>query len=98
LARKHNDAIEPANGSLTNGFEKLSFTDRPSIFSCRMKLFDQWFAEWTAEQKQQMLERMRNIDGDFVSKLELAISSGQLPSSTLISASYEISDELYDQL
>lgn len=98
LACKYNENIEAGNGSLTNGFERINLSGRPSIFSCRIKLFNEWFDQWNSDYRQQMLDRFRHLDSDFVQKFEQSVQSGQLPPSSLFYSSYELSDEQYDQM
>ncbi|KAI1295585.1 Uncharacterized protein HDE_05416 [Halotydeus destructor] len=38
----------------------------PSIFLCRMKLFDDWFANWSDEEKEDLLIRLKNLDSSFM--------------------------------
>jgi hypothetical protein len=98
LSCKYNEQIEVGNGSLTNGFERISLSGRTSIFSCRIKLFNKWFEEWNPDLRQLMLERFRHLDPDFMQKYDQSVQSGRLPQSSLFYSSYEISDEQYDRL
>ncbi|XP_054928858.1 uncharacterized protein [Dermacentor andersoni] len=41
----------------------------PSLFQCRMSLFDQWFQGWSDEDKASFLDRLRSLDPEFVDKL-----------------------------
>ena len=101
IAKKLNDQLETDsyNGNLTAGFKKLELNDRlPSIFKCRIQLFDQWFVEWSDDEREQLLNRIKNLDGDFSEKLDKAIETGKLPQNNLLYCSYEIDDETYEQL
>lgn len=46
----------------------------PSIFQCRVKLFNEWFLNWSDEEKQELLNRLRNIDSKYMDDLEAAIA------------------------
>lgn len=50
-----------------------------SIFECQMKLFDQWFEEWTDKERNALMQQLEQIDTDFVSRFneEVAMTSGQ---------------------
>lgn len=41
----------------------------PSLFQCRMSLFDQWFQGWSDEDKASFLDRLRSLDPEFIDKL-----------------------------
>lgn len=41
----------------------------PSLFQCRMSLFDQWFQSWSDEDKANFLDRLRSADPEFVDRL-----------------------------
>lgn len=41
----------------------------PSLFQCRMSLFDQWFQGWSDEDKAGFLDRLRSVDADFVDRI-----------------------------
>jgi hypothetical protein len=47
----------------------LAIKDRPpSIFACRIKLLKEWYAEWTEEEKQQLLDRLKSVDEKWYGK------------------------------
>lgn len=99
IAKRFNDQVESGNGNLTLGFKKLELAVRlPSIFKCRVQLFEGWFDGWSEEERDQLLGRIKNLDGDFSEKLERAIETGKLPTNSLQEPLYEISDEMYEEL
>lgn len=119
IAKKFNETIEFGNGNLTIGFKRLELTDQlPSIFKCRIQLFEQWFGQWSDDEKDQLLNRIKNLgiflnilfkidqinnlkfclDDDFSEKLNKTIETGKLPANNLFAPSYEISDEIYEEL
>lgn len=60
---------ESVNGLVTNMNDMCSIEDRRlSIFQCRIKLFKEWSERWSAEEKNQLLNDLQNIDDDFVNK------------------------------
>lgn len=101
IAKKYNDQLETDgyNGNLTVGFKRLELNDRlPSIFKCRIQLFDQWFDQWSNDEKDQLLNRIKNLDSDFSSKLNRVLETGKLPPNNLLNCIYEISDDQYEEL
>jgi hypothetical protein len=57
----------------------LGVGDRPpSIFECRMKLFNEWFTQWSDEEKHQLLIRLRNIDSKFMSQFDETLSDDNI--------------------
>ena len=52
-------------------------SDRPaSIFQCRMKLFNEWFGQWSDEEKQELLVRLRNVNSKFMDQFQVNLESG----------------------
>ena len=51
-----------------------------SMFSCQLRLFDNWFKGWSDEQRNKLLEQLEHIDAPFVERLNncVAATSGQL--------------------
>ena len=51
-----------------------------SMFSCQLRLFDNWFKGWSDEQRNNFLEQLEHIDAPFVERLNncVAATSGQL--------------------
>lgn len=77
IAKKFNNEVENGNGNLTFGFKKLEINDKlPSIFQVRIELFDQWFEQWTEDEKDQLLKRIKNLDSDFSENLDKVIETG----------------------
>lgn len=48
---------------------------RPTIFKCRVKLFDEWFSNWSNEQKENLLVRLATADEQFVAALRYVLDS-----------------------
>lgn len=42
----------------------------PSLFACQVKLFRDWFAGWSDDQKNYLVMRLKDIDGEFFEKYE----------------------------
>lgn len=60
--------------TLPDSLKILNVSDNPpSIFQCRMKLFNEWFANWSDEEKTELLRRISDIDDDFIQKFHDAI-------------------------
>ncbi|CAG0916453.1 unnamed protein product [Notodromas monacha] len=47
---------------------------RPTLFSCQMKLFDEWCDAWTDDEKQEFISRIQEIDGAFFDKYQRTLS------------------------
>lgn len=57
----------------------LQVTDqRPTIFQCRVKLFDHWFSSWSDQQKQTLLSRLATADQDFMIALRHVLDGDDL--------------------
>lgn len=70
LAEKYTPLGPAGDGAL--GLSHLSIVNPdapPSLFQCRMSLFDQWFQGWSDEDKASFLDRLRSLDPEFVDKL-----------------------------
>ncbi|XP_064484678.1 uncharacterized protein C14orf119-like [Ornithodoros turicata] len=61
---------------LADTLNHIGVSDRaPSIFQCRMKLFDEWFQNWSDEEKAGFLDRLRHEDADFVARYDRVASA-----------------------
>jgi len=61
---------------LSQSLGSLQMADRPpSLFQCRMILFNKWFEEWSEEDKASLVENLRQLDADFIERFEGALSS-----------------------
>ncbi|KAI0226196.1 hypothetical protein LSAT2_023160, partial [Lamellibrachia satsuma] len=47
----------------------------PSIFECQMKLFDQWFEEWTDKERNTLMQQLEQIDSDFVARFNEEVAA-----------------------
>ena len=67
--------------SLFDAMESLNVRDKPpNIFQCQVKLFKQWFDDWSLEDRKDYLNRIEVVDPVFVSQLNEAIAaSSQQP-------------------
>lgn len=73
-------AVPEKVSTLFDAMDMLNFSDKPpSIFKCQMKLFDQWFEEWTDKERNELMRRLENVDAEFCSRFsaEVAATSGQ---------------------
>ncbi|XP_059148309.1 uncharacterized protein C14orf119-like isoform X4 [Physella acuta] len=53
--------------SLFSSMGALKVKDKPpSIFECQLKLFDQWFSQWTDADRSNFIIQLQCIDPDFV--------------------------------
>lgn len=48
----------------------------PSLFSCQVKLFHDWFSGWSDDQKQYLVLRLQDIDPVFFQKYEDHMQNG----------------------
>ncbi|XP_018579294.1 uncharacterized protein C14orf119 [Anoplophora glabripennis] len=62
---------------ITNSISNVDCRDKPmSLFECRVKLFKEWFMQWTIEQKESFLTRISEIDASFAEKLNGELENG----------------------
>merc|ERR1719422_1036095 len=66
------DKLLPDNmESIFNSMGAMKVEDKaPSIFKCQLKLFADWFAQWTDPQRNAFLIKLRVLDSQFVIKFE----------------------------
>lgn len=56
---------------VTSAIKMMQVNDRPpTIFHCRMKLFDDWFTNWSDEEKGDLLVRLKNLDAAFMNAFQ----------------------------
>ena len=74
-------AVPLQSYALLDAMSSLSVTTKrlPSIFDCQLKLFDQWFGEWTEKERNMLMQRLEQVDPAFVAKFneEVATASCQ---------------------
>lgn len=64
--------------SLANSVDALNVSDRPpSIFQCRMKLFNEWFVNWSDEEKSDFLSHLKVVDDEFIEKFHDSVDSSE---------------------
>ncbi|CAG0880477.1 unnamed protein product [Cyprideis torosa] len=57
----------PKENGLVDLVAELGIKGRPpSLFKCQVKLFTEWFPKWSGKEKQEFLEKLRNIDSTFM--------------------------------
>lgn len=60
---------------LLGGISDLSVgARRPSLFDCQVKLFHDWFANWTDAERTRLLEYLTETDPDFMAQYEKKVS------------------------
>uniref|UniRef100_A0A8D8R6A7 Uncharacterized protein C14orf119 n=1 Tax=Cacopsylla melanoneura TaxID=428564 RepID=A0A8D8R6A7_9HEMI len=47
----------------------------PSLFQCRIKLFNEWTTNWSDNDKEQFINSLKNIDEEFLKKYEEELMS-----------------------
>ncbi|XP_057337913.1 uncharacterized protein C14orf119 [Microplitis mediator] len=58
------------------GCNKDEPTRPPSLFQCRVKLFQEWSQNWTQQEKDSLLGSIKNIDAKFAEKYERRLTTG----------------------
>ena len=55
---------------LLNAFDGMNVQEQqpPSIFECQLRLFGQWFNEWTDDERNSMINKLEAFDPDLVAK------------------------------
>ncbi|CAL4147476.1 unnamed protein product [Meganyctiphanes norvegica] len=60
---------------LLGGISDLSVgSRRPSLFDCQVKLFHDWFVNWTDAERTRLLEYLRETDPEFMAQYEKKVS------------------------
>ena len=53
--------------ALFDAMDSLNVRDRPpSIFQCQMKLFTQWFEEWSPKDRNVFMNKLQQMDPVFI--------------------------------
>ena len=60
------------DGCLEAAFKSMDMASSrpPTLFSCQVKLFHDWFSGWSDDQKNYLVLRLKDIDAGFYSKYE----------------------------
>ena len=62
--------------TLFDAMESLNVADKPpSIYKCQMKLFSQWFDNWTDKERNAFLQELETIDAAFVRRFESELAA-----------------------
>lgn len=69
---------------VASAVSELHVSDRPpTIFHCRMKLFGDWFANWSDEEKEELLIRLKNLDSSFMETFQKTMDGSPLEEESL---------------
>lgn len=69
-------AVPMKVSTLFDAMNSLNVKDKPpTIFQCQLKLFSQWFNEWTDQERNEFMRQLEIKDAIFVSKFNEAIAS-----------------------
>lgn len=62
---------------IINSIAGVNCQDKPmSLFECRVKLFREWIAQWTPEQRERLVSRISDVDPTFGEKLSAEMHNG----------------------
>lgn len=62
---------------IVNSISGVNCQDKPmSLFECRVKLFREWIAQWTPEQRERLVTRISDVDPTFGEKLSAEMPNG----------------------
>ncbi|KAH0817792.1 hypothetical protein GEV33_004996 [Tenebrio molitor] len=62
---------------IVNSIANVNCREKPmSLFECRVKLFKEWFGQWSTEQKENFLKQISEIDTSFAEKLNGELRNG----------------------
>lgn len=77
MSAVNNGKANDVNG-LAESFDGLSWDNKrpPSLFSCQVKLFRDWFGSWSDDQKNYLVMRLRDLDADFYERYEDHLAGG----------------------
>ncbi|KAK9880589.1 hypothetical protein WA026_011829 [Henosepilachna vigintioctopunctata] len=74
MAEKYANRVY-VNG-IVNSISNVECRDKPmSLFECRVKLFKEWFSQWSIEQKEQFFKQITDLDPIFAEKLSIELQS-----------------------
>jgi len=60
---------------LISSLDSCNVEDRPpSIFQCRIKLFNEWSENWTQNERDQLLNELKSVDEEFFEKFEKRVN------------------------
>ncbi|KAK0050755.1 hypothetical protein Bpfe_019879 [Biomphalaria pfeifferi] len=64
------DKLVPNNiDTLFDSMKSLGVGDKPpSIFQCQLKLFSEWFSQWTDSERNDFMIKLHSIDASFMAK------------------------------
>ncbi|XP_038073744.1 uncharacterized protein C14orf119-like [Patiria miniata] len=69
-----NKAIPADVRSLFEALETLKVNDKPpSIFQCQLKLFSEWFAEWSDEERDVLVHRLEELAPEFMNEVNVKV-------------------------
>lgn len=61
---------------ISEALKNMNVADRPpSIFQCRMKLFNEWFDTWEEEEKEELMHRIKTLDSLFIEKFQNSLEN-----------------------
>lgn len=64
---------------LMGNLDAMNMNDKPpTLFECQLKLFSQWFEEWSEEQRDLMLETLESHDPVFAMKFRECVKNPAL--------------------
>ncbi|XP_044264163.1 uncharacterized protein C14orf119 isoform X2 [Tribolium madens] len=62
---------------IVNSIANVNCQEKPmSLFECRVKLFREWFSQWSTDQKESFLKQIKEIDSSFADKLNAELQNG----------------------
>ncbi|ELU06515.1 hypothetical protein CAPTEDRAFT_138705 [Capitella teleta] len=70
-------AVPQKVSTLFGAFESLNMQDSkpPSIFKCQLKLFSDWFAEWSDKDRNDFMRKLEEVDHNFVDQFNIALAN-----------------------
>jgi len=97
LSDKMNGGSMPpmVNGDACNEFDSLNINGAdhnkkpPSLFTCQVKLFREWFSGWSDDQKNYLVMRLQAIDAEFYAKYEKYASDPDAAARGLVKDYFE---------
>jgi hypothetical protein len=68
-------AVPNKIASLFSAMESMTIQTRaPDLFSCQLRLFDQWFEGWTDKDRNAFVQKLEENDYAFVSRFNAAVA------------------------
>ncbi|XP_045471128.1 uncharacterized protein C14orf119 [Harmonia axyridis] len=79
---------------IVNSLANVECRDKPmSLFECRVKLFKEWFIQWSVDQKDYFFKQITELDSTFAEKLNSELNNGAV---AMVNGNGDLDGEVID--